>query len=100
MKLPTLPSWLSIAGSAFLGAVVANLRSDPFTMFSNKSGVEAAVAGAAVAGVIAVAHLYQTSPVNKDAVAIGQMAIGIDPKVGEKLGVVPATEPPKPPVAP
>lgn len=59
----TLPHWLTLAASAFAGAVVANLRSDPFTMFSSASGAKAAAAGAVVAGVIAVAALVQKSPV-------------------------------------
>jgi hypothetical protein len=57
----TVPHWLTLGFTVFAGAVIANLRSDPFTMFSNASGVKAAIAGAVIAGVMSIAALVQSS---------------------------------------
>ena len=75
MKLPTAPSWLSIAASTFTGALLTTLKDSPMSVFRDAQSAEHAIAGAVIGGMIAVAHLYQPAPQNREAVDVGQAVI-------------------------
>lgn len=56
MVLPTLPQGVSVACSVFLGGAV------PYLLSHASPDWRAMLSGAALAGFVALAHLYQTAP--------------------------------------
>ena len=76
MSLPTVPQAVSVAIAAFAGAALPYLVAHGAGLYADWRGV---LGGAALAGAIAIVHLYQTNPSAPPTVLAIANGVAVDP---------------------